>query len=81
MFHSRAKNNKINRLHARCLRIIYNFKVSTFEHLLEMNSFVSIHKRNIFLVVEIFKVVKGLAPTVINDLFPLRQTNNYNLIF
>ena len=25
------------------------------------------------------RVVKGLAPTIINDLFPLRETNNYNL--
>ena len=24
MFHSRTLNNKINRLHERCLRIIYN---------------------------------------------------------
>ena len=26
-----------------------------------------------------FKVVKGLAPTIINDLFPLQETNNCNL--
>ena len=26
-----------------------------------------------------FKVVKGLAPTIINDLFPLKVTNNYKL--
>ena len=25
-----------------------------------------------------FKVVKGLAPTIINDLFPLKVTNNLN---
>ena len=30
MFHSRGKNNKINRIHERCLRIIYNDKKSTF---------------------------------------------------
>ena len=29
MYHSRAKNNKINRLHERCLRIIYKDKAST----------------------------------------------------
>ena len=26
-----------------------------------------------------FKVVKGLSPTNINALFPLKETNNYNL--
>ena len=30
MFHSRGKNNKINRIHERCLRIVYNDKKSTF---------------------------------------------------
>ena len=34
MFHSRGKNNKINQIHERCLRIIYNDK-STFYELLE----------------------------------------------
>ena len=26
-----------------------------------------------------FKVVTDLAPTIINNLFPLKETNNYNL--
>ena len=25
-----------------------------------------------------FKVVKGLSPAIINDFFPLKETNNYN---
>ena len=38
------------------------------------------HTRNLrFLPVEMFKVVKGLAPTIINDLFSLKEKNNYNL--
>ena len=40
----------------------------------------SLYTRNLrFLAVEMFKVAKGLAPTIINDLFPLKETNNYNL--
>ena len=35
MCHSRENNNKINRLHERCLRIIYNDKRSSFNALLE----------------------------------------------
>ena len=33
MFHSRTLINKVNRLHERCLRIIYNNKISNFEEL------------------------------------------------
>ena len=36
MCHNRTKNNKINRLHERCLRLIYNDKKSSFEQLLEI---------------------------------------------
>ena len=80
MCHSRAKNNKINRLHERCLRIIYEDKASIFEQLKEKDSSVSMYTRNLdFLAVEMFKVFKGLAPTIINALFPLKETNNYNL--
>ena len=75
-----CKNNKINRLYERCLRIFYEDKASTFDQPLEKDSSVSIHIRNLrFLAVEMFKVAKGLAPTIINDLFPLKETNNYNL--
>ena len=74
------KNGKINRLHERCLRIIYNGKASNFEQLLGKDSSVSIHTRNLrFLALEMFKVAKGLAPTIINDFFPWKETKNYNL--
>ena len=72
MCHSRAKNNKINCLHGRCLRIIYEDKACTFEQLLEKDNSVSINTRNLrFLAAEMFKAVKGLAATIINDLFPI----------
>ena len=35
MCHSRALNNKINKLHERCLRVIYNDKTYTLKELLE----------------------------------------------
>ena len=46
MFHSRSSNNEINRLHERCLRIIYNDKHSNFEELLVKDNSVSIHHNN-----------------------------------
>ena len=47
MFHIRTLNNRINKLHERCLRIIYNNKVSSFEDLLELDRSVSVHTRNL----------------------------------
>ena len=59
MCHSCENNNKINRLHERCLRIIYNDKRSSFNALLEKDGSVSIHERNIeILAIEMFKVAK-----------------------
>ena len=43
MCHSRALNNKTNRLHEQCLRIIYNDKTSAFKELLEKDNSISIH--------------------------------------
>ena len=75
MFHSRGKNNKINRIHERCLRIIYNDKKSTFYELLEKDGSVSIHKRNLrFLACEMFKLKRDMAPEHIKGLIlPNRQ--------
>ena len=47
MFHSRALNNKINSIHQRALRIIYNDSNSTFEELLNKDNFVSTQHRNL----------------------------------
>ena len=46
MFHNRTKN-KINRLHERCLRLIYNEKIFSSEELLEIDSSVFILDRNL----------------------------------
>ena len=47
MFHSRKLNNKINKLHERCLRIVYNDNTLSFQELLETDNFVLVHHRNI----------------------------------
>ena len=44
MCHSRTNNRKIDRLHERCLRIIYNDKQSSFRELLEKDSSVCLLK-------------------------------------
>ena len=79
MCHSLTMNNKINRLHERCLRIVHSDKTSSFEKLLEKDGSVTIHTRNLqTLATEMFKVYKNLSPAIIADLFHVRQ-NTYNL--
>ena len=81
MFHSRGKNNKINRNHGRCLRIIYNDKKSAFYEFLEKDGFVSIHKRNLrFLACEIFKLKRDMAPELIKELILPNRQRRYEWI-
>ena len=80
MFHSRIINKKINRLHKRCFRIIYCDKQSSFEILLEKDSSISIHEKNIqILATEMYKVRKGMSPPQITELFTRRDEHPYNL--
>ena len=70
MFHYRFLNNKINWLHERCLRIIYNDKRSTFEEPLAKDNSVSVHHNNIHaLAIEIYKVANGISPEIMNEVF------------
>ena len=70
MCHSLTMNNKINRLHERCLRIVHSDKTSSFEKLLEKDGSVTINTRNLQnSCTEIFKVYKNLSPAIIADLF------------
>ena len=80
MCHSRTNNRKMNRLHERCLRIIYDDKQSSFIKLLENGNSVFIHQRNLqILAIEMFKVSNGLSPVLMNDIFQQRSEQTYNL--
>ena len=79
MFHSRAINNKINKLHERALRITYKDSYSSFEELLKKDNSVCIHHRNIQkLATEMYKVKNGISRDVIKEIFSVRDTQ-YNL--
>ena len=79
MFHSRALNNKINSIHERALRITYNDTTSTFEELLNKDKSVSIHHRNLqVLVTDLYKVKSNMAPEILNEIFKNRKSS-YNL--
>ena len=70
MCYSRENNNKVNRLHERYLRIIYNNKRSSLNALLEKDGSISIHKRNIkILIIEMFKISKNLAQPQMHEIY------------
>ena len=70
MCHNRTTNRKINRLHERCLRIIYNDKQSSFKMLLEKDSSVSIQDKNIqCLATEMYNISNGPSPPVVSNIF------------
>ena len=72
-------NNRINILHERCLRIIYNDKTSSFANLLAKNGSTTIHTRNLrVLATEMFRVLKNMLTELMQELFCVRLTH-YNL--
>ena len=80
MCHSRTLNNKINRLHETCLRIVYNDKFSSFQNLLDQDRSISVHTRNLqTLAIEMYKVSKGIAPKIFADIFRCSSLANYDL--
>ena len=79
MFHSRGLNDKINRIHERGQRITYKDKFSTFQELSEKGNSISIHHRNVRkLAIEIFKVLHGPSPPILNYIFvPVSRPYNF----
>ena len=64
MFCSRTMNMKINRIHERALRLVYQDYDSTFEELLNMDKSLCFHHRNIHQVaIEMFKVKHDHLPS------------------
>jgi hypothetical protein len=63
-------NRRINRIHERGLRIVYNDYTATYDELLKKDGSVRVHHRNIQLVaIEMFKVKNDLCPELMKCLF------------
>ena len=76
--HSRILNSRINKIHERALRIVYDDINSSFEELLRKDNSVTIHTRNIqALATELFKVVSGQSPEIIKEVFSLKENVPY----
>ena len=70
MFCSRKMNRKINHVHERALRIVYNDYTTSFKDLLIKDKTVSIHHRNIqYVATEMYKVVNNISPSIIQEIF------------
>ena len=53
---------------------MYSDKTSTFQELLDKDNSASVHHKNIqVLATEIYKTVNGLAPTIMNSVFEIKD--------
>ena len=68
MFQSKRLNNKINNVHKNALRIVYSDYKSTFQELLNKDTYFSVHHKNIqSLATEIYKHI--IAPANYRESF------------
>ena len=78
MFHDRTLNRRINKIQERALRIVYDDQLSTFDELLQKDNSFTVHERNIqALAIEIYKVVNGHSPKIMNEIFQLKENSIY----
>ena len=88
MFNGRNIDKKINKIQERALRITYKDNTSQFKELLEKDNSVSIHQKNLqLLMIEVYKTKNRLNPLFMIEIFEekaapyqLRSTSNLNLL-
>ena len=69
MFCSRQSNNLINKIHEWSLRISYKDQKTGYHNLLETHNEFTIHPGNLqVLMTEIYKIVNGITPPIMNSL-------------
>ena len=80
MFRSRKMEHRINSIHKRALKLVYQDSPDlTFQELLAKDKSVSVHQKNLqLLATEIFKSKIGMSPELINDIFHFVE-RPYNL--
>ena len=70
MFCSRTMNKKINHIHERALRLVYQDYSASFEDLLKKDNSITFHHRNIHQVaIEMYKVRHDLSPPFMKEIF------------
>ena len=79
MFRGRVLNRKINHLHERSLRIVYEDSISLFHELFQKDDSFTIHHRNIeSLGMELYKIKQNLSNEIMTSIFPPKAIK-YNL--
>ena len=79
MFCAKKENNRINKLHKRALRCVYDSPKENFEELLDKYQINDIHTQNLqSLMLFIYKVVTKDCPEIVVDMFRPREVG-YNL--
>ena len=80
MFCSRQSNNLINKAHERGLRLTYRNETNkAFQQILRRNNESTIHQKKLqVLITEVYKILNGIAPPIMNSLFSFR-TNIHNI--
>ena len=80
MCHGRDLNNKINNIHERALRTVYQDGKSSFETLLKRYKSTSILVKNFkHLAIELLKVKNDLSPEIVREIFVFQENETYNL--
>ena len=76
-FHDRRVNAKFNHIHERALQLAYDDRTSSFEELLITDSSVSVHQRNLqLLVTEIYRTRMNLNPCFTREIFVERKIHD-----
>ena len=80
MFHSRKMEHRINSIHKRALKLVYQDSPDlTFQELLAKDKSVSVHQKILqLLATEIFKSKTGMSPELMNDILHFVE-RPYNL--
>ena len=78
MLPSRKLNDRINRIHKRALQFVYKDYENSFLELLQKDDSFPIHIRNIqTLAIELYKVLNGLSPKIMDLVFPPNLNKKY----
>lgn len=79
MFILRSLSNSLNYIHECAPRLIHDYRVQSFQSMIEIINQKTILQKNLeCLVKKIYKFIYGLSPPVMNDLFQIKE-NVYNL--
>ena len=91
MFHGRQINDKINKIHERALRIVYDDKVTSFGNLLikdksftiqshqQLQNFYDSSSKDSIIAIEIYKAIHKLPGGNLSDFLVRNNHHNYNL--